>query len=65
MFAHLAAAGSSLHESRAHHVLCEEMGVGVPADSVVDDWLPQTLESVRVAAWEVRTIALVYITTPT
>lgn len=43
---HLAAAGSSMHESRADHVLGEEVGVGVPADSVIDDGLPQALQPV-------------------
>ena len=47
---HLAAAGTSLHESRADHVLCEEVGVGVPADSVIDDGLPQALQPVRIVA---------------
>lgn len=59
MFAYLAAAGTSSHESGAHHVLREEVWVGVPADRVVDDRLPQTLEPVGVAAWEVRGITLV------
>lgn len=45
---HLAAAGTSVHESRANHVLCEKVGVGVPADPVIDDGLPQTLQTV----WE-------------
>ncbi|MEQ2298221.1 hypothetical protein AMECASPLE_003057 [Ameca splendens] len=44
---HLAAAGSSMHESRAHHAVGEEVGVSVPADLVADDRLPQTVESVK------------------
>lgn len=44
---HLAAAGTALHESGANHVLGEEVGVGVPADPVIDDGLPQTLQPVR------------------
>lgn len=47
---HLAAAGASVHESRANHVVGEEVGVGVPADSVIDDGLPQTLQPVGKAA---------------
>lgn len=46
--AHLAAAGTSLHEPGADHVLGEEVGVGVPADPVINDGLPQALEPVRV-----------------
>lgn len=44
---HLAAAGTSMHESGANHVLCEEVGVGVLADPVIDDGLPQALQPVR------------------
>lgn len=44
---HLAAAGTSMHESGAKHVLGEEVGVGVPADPVIDDGLPQALQPVR------------------
>lgn len=46
--AHLAAAGTSLHEPGADHVLSEEVGVGVPADPVINDGLPQALEPVRI-----------------
>lgn len=46
--AHLAAAGTSLHEPGADHVVSEEVGVGVPADPVIDDGLPQALEPVRI-----------------
>ena len=45
--AHLAAAGSSVHESRAEHVLGEQVGVGVLADSVINHWLSQTLQPIR------------------
>lgn len=45
---HLAAAGASLHEPGAHHVFGEEVGVGVLADPVINDGLPQALEPVRV-----------------
>ncbi len=45
---HLAAAGTSMHETRAKHVFCEEVGVGVPADPVIDDGLPQALQPVRI-----------------
>lgn len=45
---HLAAAGASVHEPRADHVLGEEVGVGVPAHPVVNDGLPQALEPVRI-----------------
>lgn len=45
---HLAAAGTSAHETRANHVLCEEMGVGVLADPVIDDGLLQALQPVRI-----------------
>lgn len=45
---HLAAAGASLHEPGADHVLGEEVGVGVLADPVVNDGLPQALQPVRI-----------------
>ena len=45
---HLAAAGTSVHEPGADHVLGEEVGVGVPADPVIDDGLPQTLQPVGI-----------------
>lgn len=45
---HLAAAGASVHEPRADHVVGEEVGVGVLADPVINDGLPQALEPVRV-----------------
>lgn len=48
---HLAAAGTSLHESGANHVVGEEVGVGVPADSVIDNGLSQALQPVRIVAW--------------
>lgn len=43
---HLAAAGAAVHESGADHVVSEEAVVGVPADPVVDDGLPQALQPV-------------------
>lgn len=43
---HLAAAGTSMHESGAKHVVGKEVGVGVPADPVIDDGLPQALQPV-------------------
>lgn len=45
---HLAAAGAAVHEPGADHVLGEEVGVGVPADPVVNDGLPQALQPVGV-----------------
>lgn len=40
-----------MHESGANHVCGEEVGVGVPADPVIDDGLPQALQPVRVVLW--------------
>lgn len=40
-----------MHESGANHVLGEEVGVGVPADPVIDDGLPQALQPVGEAVW--------------
>lgn len=54
---HLAAAGTSVHESGANHVLGEDVGVGVPADPVIDDWLPQALQPVRKVVWGVRSLS--------
>lgn len=42
----MAAAGAAVHKSGADHVLSEEVGVGVPADPVVNDGLPEALQSV-------------------
>lgn len=51
---HLAAAGTSMHESRANHVVGEEVGVGVPADPVIDDGLPQALQPVGEVVWRAQ-----------
>lgn len=48
---HLAAAGTSMHESGANHVGSEEVGVGIPADPVIDDGLPQALQPVGIVVW--------------
>lgn len=48
---YLAVAGSTLHEPGTHHVGRHEVGVGVLADSVVDEG-NQALQSFReVALW--------------
>lgn len=58
---HLAAAGTSMHESGANHVLSEEVGVGVPADPVINDGLPQALQPVRIVVWGARRPNIMYI----
>lgn len=43
-----------MHESRANHVVGEEVGVGVPADPVIDDGLPQALQPVGEVVWRAQ-----------
>ena len=43
----LAAAGSSMHEARADHVLSHPLGIGILADAIIDDGLCKALQAVR------------------